>query len=83
MKQVLLVSQGVDLSGILGFVNCVRSESNCHALRLLNLRRFSIYGRRHFAVCVYFRLYAILDACSSMTRKRRNFLRRPNSIENN
>lgn len=32
-KQVLLVSQGVEYSGILGIVNCVRLEKNGNALR--------------------------------------------------
>lgn len=32
-RQVLLVSQGVEYSGILGFVNCVRLEQNGNALR--------------------------------------------------
>lgn len=32
-KQVLLVSQGIEYSGILGFVNCVRLEQNGNALR--------------------------------------------------
>jgi len=34
-KQVLLVSQGVEYSGILGLVNCVRLEQNGNALRCL------------------------------------------------
>uniref|UniRef100_A0A2H8TY64 Fatty acid synthase n=1 Tax=Melanaphis sacchari TaxID=742174 RepID=A0A2H8TY64_9HEMI len=34
-KQVLLVSQGVKYSGILGFVNCIRLEQNGNALRCL------------------------------------------------
>lgn len=32
-KNVLLVSQGVEYSGILGLVNCVRLEQNGNALR--------------------------------------------------
>lgn len=35
-KQVLLVSQGVEYSGVLGFVNCVRLEQNGNALRYNN-----------------------------------------------
>ncbi|XP_022181594.1 fatty acid synthase-like [Myzus persicae] len=34
-KQVLLVSQGVEYSGILGFVNCIRLEQNGNVLRCL------------------------------------------------
>lgn len=34
-KQVLLVSQGVEYSGILGFVNCIRLEQNGNSLRCL------------------------------------------------
>lgn len=33
VKQVLLVSQGVEYSGILGFVNCIRLEQNGNTLR--------------------------------------------------
>ncbi|KAL4113184.1 hypothetical protein QTP88_016854 [Uroleucon formosanum] len=35
VKQVLLVSQGVEYSGILGFVNCIRLEQNGNTLRCL------------------------------------------------
>ncbi|XP_050542847.1 fatty acid synthase-like isoform X2 [Daktulosphaira vitifoliae] len=34
-KQILLVSQDIEYSGILGFVNCVRLEPNGNALRCL------------------------------------------------